>query len=423
MIPHSPSRPCVSIFLLLSLACLASAKTLKIISTPPGAMVELEGKNVGTTPYQQDFPSGYFQRPITIFNKRLEHPIHLRISLAGYITQEILLTLGPKDWLDMHRQSRFQYWLIKSDQIHLDLVPLPPDSPIPAISAGPRAKNTPERELSTQEVLASAKTAVVSIHTPALSGSGFFVNDSGLIATNAHIVDSQSELKVFLSTGQPLDGTLVYNDTQTDIALVAVRASASGVHFPYLLLAGPASIAQGVTVIAIGHPAAGMGFSATKGIISAIGKIPSRGDVTWIQTDAAVNPGNSGGPLLNMRGEVVGITTEKSSEKGITGIAFALSAAQLSVALRDYSPSQPSAIEKLAAPSAQEFGSIDFTFPERAAVTLNAKLLGQIPMQLELVPGDYTFDIKQTGQADCIKHVKLLAGAHVTIKGDCFSQP
>ena len=112
--------------LAFSCAVLVSAKNLKITTNPPGATVELDDKIVGATPFEQEFPSGYFQRPMTILQKRLEHPIHVRLTLPGYTTQEILLTLGPKDWLDLHRRSHGSYWLFKSDEFHIDLVPCRP---------------------------------------------------------------------------------------------------------------------------------------------------------------------------------------------------------------------------------------------------------------------------------------------------------
>lgn len=118
-------RAGVCLYFLLSISVSAFPKTLKIVSNPPGATVELDGLVVGKTPYEQDFPSGYFQRPMTAFQKRLEHPMHVRLTLSGYITQEILLTQGPKDWLDLHRHSHGQYWLFKSDEFHIDLPPLP----------------------------------------------------------------------------------------------------------------------------------------------------------------------------------------------------------------------------------------------------------------------------------------------------------
>ena len=133
MLPPSPLRDYLCFLLLFSCPALVSAKTLKIISTPPGATVELDDKVVGVTPFEQDFPSSYFRRPPVSFEKRLEHPIRLRLSLPGYVTKEIVLTAGPKQWLDLHRRSHGEYWLFKADEFHIDLPPLPPSpQPVPA---------------------------------------------------------------------------------------------------------------------------------------------------------------------------------------------------------------------------------------------------------------------------------------------------
>jgi len=126
---------CLILLLLLSCAVPSSAKSLKITSSPPGATIVLDDKEVGVTPYEQDFPSGYFQRPMTALQKRLEHPIRLRLILAGYITQEIQITYGPKDWLDLHHHSHGSYWIFKSDKFHIDLVPLPSAFPASLTSA------------------------------------------------------------------------------------------------------------------------------------------------------------------------------------------------------------------------------------------------------------------------------------------------
>ena len=114
------------------------AKTLRITSTPPGATVELDDTVVGITPFEQDFPQGYFRRPFTILEKRLGHPVRLRLTLSGYVTKEVVLTNGPKQWLDLHRNNRGEYWLFKSDEFHFDLLPLPPDTPATQ-ATGPHA--------------------------------------------------------------------------------------------------------------------------------------------------------------------------------------------------------------------------------------------------------------------------------------------
>jgi len=86
------------LFLCALLLCCAnaSAKSLKIVSTPPGATVEFDGQIVGTTPFEKDFPSGYFQRPMTALQRRLEHPIHLRLTLPGCVTQNLSLLLAQR---------------------------------------------------------------------------------------------------------------------------------------------------------------------------------------------------------------------------------------------------------------------------------------------------------------------------------------
>jgi serine protease Do len=82
-------------------------------------------------------------------------------------------------------------------------------------------------------------------------------------------------------------------------------------------------------VVAIGNPGGALLFSATKGIVSGVGTLANAGPDTWIQTDAPINPGSSGGPLLNTKGEVIGVSTQKLAKKNVGGIAFALRANDL----------------------------------------------------------------------------------------------
>ena len=107
--------------LLLCSVTSSSADTLKITSSPPGANVELDGVTVGATPFEKDFPGGYFHRTHTALGQRLEHPMVARLSLPGYATREIALTVGPMNWVDLHGHNHGEYWLIKSDHFHADL--------------------------------------------------------------------------------------------------------------------------------------------------------------------------------------------------------------------------------------------------------------------------------------------------------------
>jgi serine protease Do len=97
------------------------AETLKIISTPPGAVVELNGVLVGVTPFEKNFPGGYFHRTHTAFGERLKHPMIARVSLTGYATHEIVLTEGPMEWIDLHGHNHGQYWTLKSAEFRVAL--------------------------------------------------------------------------------------------------------------------------------------------------------------------------------------------------------------------------------------------------------------------------------------------------------------
>jgi serine protease Do len=155
-------------------------------------------------------------------------------------------------------------------------------------------------------------------------GTGFFVTDTGIIATSAHVAREEGTLLVLLSKGVRLQGNVVYVDTGLDIALVKIP----GRGFKALTLAAE-TVNQGERVFAIGNSGDAMRFGMTKGIVSAVGKYPSAGPGAWVQTDAPINPGNSGGPLVNLRGEVAGMNTLKLIKKNVTGIGFALSASDL----------------------------------------------------------------------------------------------
>ena len=151
-------------------------------------------------------------------------------------------------------------------------------------------------------------------------GSGFIVGD-GLILTNAHVVDGASELTVRLADKREFKGTVVGTDRLTDVAVVRVDAK----NLPSVRVGNPAQLKVGEWVAAIGSPF-GLDNSVTAGIVSAKSRaLPQETLVPFIQTDVAVNPGNSGGPLFNMAGEVVGINSQIfSTSGGYMGLSFAI---------------------------------------------------------------------------------------------------
>jgi serine protease Do len=152
-------------------------------------------------------------------------------------------------------------------------------------------------------------------------GSGFVVTSDGYILTNAHVVRDASEITVKLTDRREFKAKLVGLDDRTDVAVIKI----DGKDLPVVRIGDPSKLKPGQWVVAIGSPF-GMENSVTAGIVSATSRdLPDEGYVPFIQTDVAVNPGNSGGPLFNLAGEVVGINSQIYSQSGgYMGLSFAI---------------------------------------------------------------------------------------------------
>ncbi len=152
-------------------------------------------------------------------------------------------------------------------------------------------------------------------------GSGFLISADGYILTNAHVVDKVDEVTVKLLDKREFRAKVIGSDSRTDVALIKINAD----NLPAATLGDSSKLRVGEWVLAIGAP---FGFenSVTAGIVSAMGRsLPQENYVPFIQTDAAVNPGNSGGPLFNMKGEVVGMNSQIFSRSGgYMGLSFAI---------------------------------------------------------------------------------------------------
>ena len=153
-------------------------------------------------------------------------------------------------------------------------------------------------------------------------GSGFIISADGFIVTNAHVVEDVGSIVVGLPDRTELTAQVIGKDKRSDIALLKVKTDAK---LPTVKIGDAAKVKVGQWVLAIGSP---FGFerTATQGIISALGRnLPSDNYVPFIQTDAAVNPGNSGGPLFNLDGEVIGVNSQIYSRSGgYQGVSFAI---------------------------------------------------------------------------------------------------
>ncbi len=158
---------------------------------------------------------------------------------------------------------------------------------------------------------------------PIGEGSGFVLDEAGLIVTNAHVVEGADSIRVQLLDGRGLQAALVGRDTESDLALL--RVEADGLVAAPLREDEPARV--GEWVIAVGNPL-GLGHSVSAGIVSGRGRtanITTYED--FIQTDAAINPGNSGGPLVDLQGRIVGVNTAVADIRmGGQGIGFAIPA-------------------------------------------------------------------------------------------------
>jgi len=181
------------------------------------------------------------------------------------------------------------------------------------------------------DAVAKVKTAVVKIETHikqdnkttgAGTGSGFLFSSDGYLFTNSHVVHNTSQMQVTLHDGSQYPAHLIGQDVDTDLAILKISA----LEFKPATLGDSGDLQIGQLVIAIGNPL-GFQHTVTAGVVSALGRsLPSQSGRIMdgmIQTDAALNPGNSGGPLISTNGEVIGVNT--AAIQGAQGLCFAIS--------------------------------------------------------------------------------------------------
>jgi serine protease Do len=182
-----------------------------------------------------------------------------------------------------------------------------PDMPMPGGPRGPGGPGAPDDEAGPQ---------TMSI------GTGFLISADGYLLTNHHVVDGADEVRVTLSDRREFTAKVVGSDEPSDVAVLKIAAD----DLPYLRTGDSRGLKPGQWVVAIGSPF-GLDHSVTAGIVSAVGRAANAQQryVPFIQTDVAINRGNSGGPLLNTRGEVVGINSQIfSNSGGYMGVSFAI---------------------------------------------------------------------------------------------------
>lgn len=203
--------------------------------------------------------------------------------------------------------------------------------------------NTPvvEREgLTIPEIVDMVKPAVVTVSSTIVTGpsifnpngtpqesigTGFILNEEGYIATNYHVIEGATDVKVILYTGEEVDATVINYDALADLAVIRISGD---IEVPGVVTLGNSdTLRVGETAVAIGNPLAKeFAGTVTAGVISALDRTITIGNSSYkyIQIDAAINGGNSGGPLINGNGEVVGINSAKISDSNVEGIGFSI---------------------------------------------------------------------------------------------------
>ena len=184
----------------------------------------------------------------------------------------------------------------------------------------PNLASTAE-EMTAQQITSLARDAVVKIKTNIGSGSGFIIGADGHILTNNHVVRDAEEITVYLEDGSDYEGTVLARDMVHDLALVKIDESG----LPTLEIANLSGVDLGEQVIVMGYPLDKENVTVTSGLVSSV-EYDDGSNIIWVQTDSAVNPGNSGGPMLDHYGRVIGVVSAKAVGVAVEGVGYAVSA-------------------------------------------------------------------------------------------------
>ena len=209
------------------------------------------------------------------------------------------------------------------------------NSHIKTLATGGTQDSSASGTLSTSEIVSMNENSIVEIKTEGIAtdswlmqyvtrgaGSGVIISADGYIVTNKHVIENSNKITVTTKDGKSYDGQLIGYDDETDLAVLKIKAK----NLKPVIYGNSKDVAVGDTAIAIGNPLGNLGGTVTQGIVSALDRqITLEGQsMQLIQTDAAVNPGNSGGGMFNSRGELIGVVVAKSGGTNVEGIGFAI---------------------------------------------------------------------------------------------------
>ena len=195
-------------------------------------------------------------------------------------------------------------------------------SPVATVTVTSASGNSPTYLPNFVSVVEKVKPSVVRVITDIGAGTGWIIDSSGIIVTNNHVVEGGSTISVYLDDGRKFVGESIKTDAFSDLAIIKVAASG----LPAASVGSSSELRVGEPVAAIGN-ALDEGISMKGGWVSRLNVTAEVGNQVYydlIETDTAINEGNSGGPLVNLAGEVVGITSVKMIELGVEGIGYAI---------------------------------------------------------------------------------------------------
>jgi len=430
------SRSSVSVLVmcgLLSLSQMAHAgdKKVSIDTSPEGAQVELNGNITCTTPCSINVAAGYFGAKHFASSSHVDDPLTIRLIKDGFVPKNVTLTTGPHVWNSFNGGFSFEFYQLDTDHFNIRLDPVQAFVGQGSTSGNVAASSTTveSESIPLEQIVHNSLPAIVLVKTSAGSGSGFFITDEGLIATNAHVVEGQQSATIVTSGGKELPSSNIYVDQDRDLALIKVDAH----NAPFLVLS-PSVPVQGAEVIAIGtpgiHDSDGVSLlpnSVTKGIVSGVRRFSdetvanvARRTGTWIQTDTTINHGNSGGPLINRAGLVVGINTLGFAGAGTPGINFALSSTELAQVVHQrlgvtLGPKTDSA--QHAGSSASGKISISST-PAGADIEIDGVFLGNTPSDLAIAEGKRVVKITKKGYQPYERTLQVQPGGSQRISAE-----
>ena len=268
------------------------------------------------------------------------------------------MSLAPTVSLDSYSEMKPSSWIVVSIVVaaalviaagcgdepdepreHVKSIPSPTRTSASPVATTPMSSATPvvniqffgaadlsdEGKSSLADLIERIQSGVVQITTGSGGGSGFIIDSAGLVITNAHVVAGGSLVDIWLTNGRRYEGRVLEQDASSDLALVQISGSGSFYAIP---IGDPSRVRVGDEVLALGFPLAdriGPNLTVTRGIISSTRTVDG---IELLQTDAALNPGNSGGPLVNRDGEVIGVNTSKIYEatggRPVSNIGFAV---------------------------------------------------------------------------------------------------